>query len=290
MPEPIRRFFTVPFVVALGLLTIAAIAMPLAIDHFKISIKKLPIHPEGGRLLTSVPFETSSWVCTTGDHRETAEVEATLGTKNYITRVYLEKFPAQGKKPRSISLHAAYYTGMIDTVPHVADRCFVAGGMQLGTLTQDLPLPLDRTRFMPDRDVPEQLKGRITKVRSSDGVYVRMPRDPDTIKIHTMKFIDHGKDLYAGYFFVANGGCVARAEDVRLLAFNLSATYAFYMKVQVTTPDVTSQEELAALSAQLLDELFGDLMRCTPDWVEVEAGRYPPPTDTDGSTPPGGNA
>lgn len=270
-----RRFLTAPFIVALTLLTTAAIAMPLAIKAFKFTIIKKPIYPADGRLLTSVPFETTSWVCTSGDHRESKEVEETLGTKNYITRVYVEKNPAEGKKPRAISLHAAYYTGMIDTVPHVADRCFVAGGMQLGTLTRDLPLPLDNTRFIPDRDVPESLKGRISKVRSTDGVYVRLPRDPADIKIHAMEFIDHGKALYAGYFFVANGGCVARAEDVRLLAFNLSATYAFYMKVQVTSGDVTSQEELATLAASLLDETFGDLMRCTPDWVEVEAGRYP---------------
>jgi hypothetical protein len=267
---------TVPFIVALSLLATAAVAMPLAIRAFKISIKKLPIYPADGRLLTAVPFETASWVCTTGDHRETAEVEKTLGTTNYFTRVYTEKFPAPGKKPRSLVLHAAYYTGQIDTVPHVADRCFVAGGMQLGTLTQDLPLPLDADRFMPDRDVPPELTGKIVKVRSSDGVFVRLPREPEKIKIHTMKFIDQGKELYAGYFFIANGGTVARAEDVRLLAFDLKATYSYYLKVQVTSPEVSSQEELAAVAGSLLDEVLGDIMRCTPDWVEVESGRYAP--------------
>jgi hypothetical protein len=99
-----------------------------------------------------------------------------------------------------------------------------------------------------------------------------------------MKFIANGKDLYAGYFFVANGGCVARAEDVRLLAFDLRSTYAYYVKVQVTSQDVSSQEELAQAAASLLDELFGDLMLCTPDWVEVEAGRYPPPEVGDAGT------
>jgi hypothetical protein len=271
-----RKFITAPFAVALGLLATAAVAMPLAISAFKISINKKPIYPEDGRLLTAVPFETASWICTTGDHRETAEVEKTLGTPNYFTRVFVEKRPGEGKKPRSVVLHAAYYTGMIDTVPHVADRCFVAGGMQLGTLTQDLPLPLDADRFMPDPEVPVALKGTIFKVRSSDGVYVRLPRDPDKIKLHTMNFIDHGKDLYAGYFFIANGGAVSRAEDVRLLAFDLKATYSYYLKIQVTTPDVSSQQELAELSASLLDEILGDIMRCVPDWVEVETGRYAP--------------
>jgi hypothetical protein len=275
-----RKFLSLPFVLVLTLLLSAAMGMNAAVRYFKISITKLAIYPKDGRLLTSIPLSTESWVCTTGDHRETAEIEETLGTKNYITRVYEARTPPAGKKALRLSLHCAYYTGMIDTVPHVADRCFVAGGMQLGTLTQDLPLPLDQGRMIPDEDVPDHLKGRIFRIRPADGVRERLPRDPKDIKIHTMKFVDdRGHDLYAGYFFVANGGCVARAEDVRLLAFDLQSTYAYYLKVQVTSMDVESQEELAQAAASLLDELMGDIMRCTPDWVEVEAGRYPPRTE-----------
>ncbi len=275
-----RSFFNIPFVIVLTVLLSAALGMNAAINYYKISITKLPIYPKDGRLLTSIPMSTESWVCTTGDHRESAEVEATLGTKNYITRLYEARTPPEGRKAMRVSLHCAYYTGMIDTVPHVADRCFVAGGMQLGTLTQDLPLPLDHGRMIPDEDVPERLKGRIFKIRPADGVRERLPRDPKDIKIHTMKFVDErGQDLYAGYFFIANGGCVARAEDVRLLAFDLKSTYAYYLKVQVASADVESQEELAKVAASLLDELFGDIMRCTPDWVEVEEGRYPPKTE-----------
>jgi hypothetical protein len=265
-----------PFILALVLLATAAVAMPVVIKMYQISIIKLPIYAPEGRLLRSLPLRTERWECTTGDEIiENDEVLKTLGTDNYITRRYT---PRGGGKP-VIQLHAAYYTGMIDTVPHVPDRCFVAGGMELGTLAQDLVLPLDARRMLPDQDVPEHVKGRIFKVRTSDHRHVRLPRDPQQIRLHTMKFLERGKDLYAGYFFVANGGCVARAEDVRLLAFDLRSTYAYYLKVQVTSNDVTSQEELAKAAASLLDELFGDLMLCAPDWVEVEAGRYPPPDE-----------
>jgi hypothetical protein len=268
-----------PFILALGLLTAAAIAMPVVIDRYKLFITKLAIYPEDRRLLNSIHLRTENWECTSGDRRETEEVEKTLGTKNYITRVYT---PVKGGKP-ALQLHAAYYTGMIDTVPHVPDRCFVAGGMELGTLTNDVLIPFDNGKMIPDRDVPQHLQGRIYKVRSSDHRHVRLPRDPQQIRLHTMKFVDRGRDLYAGYFFIANGGCVARAEDVRLLAFDLRSTYAYYLKVQVTSSDVGSQEELAQAAASLLTELFGDLMLCTPDWVEVETGRYPPPEAAPGT-------
>jgi hypothetical protein len=38
---------------------------------------------------------------------------------------------------------------------------------------------------------------------------------------------------------------------------------------------VSSEDELKNLAASFLDENFGDLMECVPDWAEVEAGRYP---------------
>jgi hypothetical protein len=30
------------------------------------------------------------------------------------------------------------------------------------------------------------------------------------------------------------------------------------------------------LAGRFLDENFAEIMRCTPDWVEVELGEYPP--------------
>jgi hypothetical protein len=38
---------------------------------------------------------------------------------------------------------------------------------------------------------------------------------------------------------------------------------------------VSTAEELAAEASSLLGELLPEIMRCVPDWVEVEAGRYP---------------
>jgi hypothetical protein len=228
------------------------------------------------------------------DAYETGEVLETLGTKNYLTRAYARKLPPEaGAKPEdkpkpdwknTFEFHAAYYTGMIDTVPHVPDRCFVAGGMQLGDLTKDVPLQLDRMNWHPDPYAPEAMTGHLYTMRSTLKNYVHLPRDPKDLKLHAMQFVSEGHNLYAGYFFIANGGAVPRAEDVRLLAFDLRSTYAYYLKVQFTSHTVESEEELAAMAASFLDEVFGDLMECVPDWTKVEAGEYPADNPAKGLT------
>ena len=40
---------------------------------------------------------------------------------------------------------------------------------------------------------------------------------------------------------------------------------------------VGSVEELVEQASLLLDDLIGEIMRCVPDWIEVELGHYPPP-------------
>lgn len=264
------------FIAATAILLGAAAGLGSVKRHFKIILRKEAIYPEGGRLLASLPVETASWVRVGTDQIEPPEVVEVLGTRNYLTRIYVERHPKDPSRPVHLIFHAAYYTGMIDTVPHVPDRCFVGGGMQIGRIVGDLPLSFDEEWWRPDPDVPEHLRGRIYRVRTSDGQYPRLPRDPRSIRLRTMQFLDaQQRPFYAGYFFIANGGTVSRAEEVRLLAFDLTSQYAFYLKVQVTSHDVSSGEDLATAASSLIGEMLGDIARCAPDWVEVETGRYP---------------
>lgn len=265
------------FAAALLLLAGSGLGIASAISAFKLSLRKQPIYPASGLLLTSLPIETASWIRAGSDRRESPEVEEVLGTTNYISRNYVEKNPKDKSHPIVLNLHVAYYTGMIDTVPHVPDRCFVGGGMQIGEILGNLSLPLDKSRWREDSDVPEGLKGHIFRTRSTSGAYPRLPRDPQDIKLRVMRFTQKDSpDLFAGYFFIANGGTVCEAEGVRLLAFDLNSTYAYYCKVQVTTGSVTNGDDMVRASASLLDELMGDVMLCLPDWVEVQRGAYPP--------------
>ncbi|MCW5768100.1 MAG: exosortase-associated EpsI family protein [Phycisphaeraceae bacterium] len=280
-----RTPFLIPqFIAAVVLLGLSSIGISAGIRAYGIYLSKLPIEAPDGRTLNSLPPETASWVKLGNDRIESADIVATLGTDNYLSRTYIEKNPADPTRPRVVELHLAYYTGMIDTVPHVPDRCFIGGGMTQGTNAQVLPLALDRSRWFQDPDVPEEMRGTIWRARLADdsrftsrpGQSVRLPREPDAMRMRTMGFdIPGGPRIYAGYFFIANGGHVPTAQDVRLLAFNLTDDYAYYMKVQCTSSTASSAEDLAAMSSELLSELIGEIMLCVPDWVDVQTGRYP---------------
>jgi len=294
IPRPFRN---PAFLTSLLVLLTASIGMSAAIKRYKLILKKEPIYAPEGRKLMALPSETQSWVQVGSDRLEEPEVQAVLGTENYVTRVYVEKGKPETDRVE-LNFHAAYYTGMIDTVPHVPDRCFVGGGLAIGSIIGNLPLPLDQRHWRRDDTVPLHLAGKVYKVLLSydnrfsiqPGGKVRLPRDPQDIRLRTMEFLaKDGTPFYAGYFFIANGGTVCEAEHVRLLAFDLKSTYAYYLKVQVTSArNVNSGEELAAAAARLLDELLGEVMLCAPDWVEVELGNYPARNTarSEGSPPP----
>ncbi|MEL6498744.1 MAG: exosortase/archaeosortase family protein [Planctomycetota bacterium] len=270
--------------VLLAVLSLAGLGMGWSIRTLGIHLEKLPIYAPEGRTLSSVPRETENWIAVGPDRIEPVEVLDVLGTMNYVTRTYREKNAADGEQPRVVEFHAAYYTDQIDTVPHVPERCFVGGGLQQTAKSTVVPLNLDGSRWRPDPFAPEGTDP-VMSVRTSNkwspapGANVRLPDGIETVGIRTSGYnIPRQGELYAGYFFIANGGIATSAEQVRLLSFDLTNDYAYYLKVQFNAPKlggIQSPEDLARASGDLLSELLPDLMRCVPDWVEVEAGRYP---------------
>ncbi|MEM7621822.1 MAG: exosortase-associated EpsI family protein [Planctomycetota bacterium] len=270
------------------LLAASAIGFTSAIGAYQVHLRKLPIEPPNGRTTAAIPTETVSWERVGPDRVMSKDVVETLGTENYVSRLYRLK-ESPGDEPVVLEFHAAYYTGMIDTVPHVPERCFVGGGLQKGGSTDRLPMPMDTSQWVIDRTVEPEFAGESgvlytarTDNRRSDapGQRVRLPRDvtPDRpIRMMVSAFVDQQGQgrLYAGYFFVANGGTVASANDVRTLAFDLQSDYAFYLKVQVTSSTVSSKQELTEHAGSLIGELMPEIMRCVPDWVEVQRGVYP---------------
>ncbi len=255
----------------------SAYAFKVTMEAQGVRLQKKPIYPADRRTLGSLPLETKSWKRIGTDRIESKEIEEVLGTTNYISRNYIEKDPPHGQSPQVLNFHAAYYTGMIDTVPHVPEVCFVGAGMQMSKSSETIRLPLDTERWTRDIDVPAELEGEWYRTRTSDGARrVRLPLRPHKIEMRVSQFQRPGGNVQrAGYFFVANGDWVAHAHGVRLLSFRLQEEYAYYMKVQFSSTSFESNEAFAEGSAALLDELFGDLMLCVPDWVDVKAGVHP---------------
>jgi hypothetical protein len=255
-----------------------------------VHLQKIAIYPENDRQVSSIPRTTPSWSQVGSDQIMGIEIVETLGTENYVSRFYSLTRDADENNPIILDLHVAYYTGMIDTVPHVPERCFVGGGLQQSESSRVLDVPMDTSSWRVDSSVPAEFagaSGEIYTVRLSNdpgmsdapGSRIRLPRgiSPEQpFQFRASEFINPGKgNIYAGYFFIANGGTKANANDVRQLAFNLEDDYAYYMKVQVSASGLESFDEFAQHSGDLLGELIGEIMRCVPDWVSVKQGLYP---------------
>ena len=281
-------------VVPLAVLASSAVAVPTAVHFMGIRLKKEAIQAPGERRVQAIATETERWVRAGKDTIESPEMVEELGTSNYLTRTYIERHAQAGKPARVLGLHLAYYTGMIDTIPHVPERCMVGGGMQISAPARVMPLVFDRAEWRLDKTVEGEWAGKIYtaptargesknedgSVRSwSDrpGTRARMPRNIDEAALRVTEFTDpkSNKKMYAGYFFIANGGMTASAENVRLLAFDYRDYYAYYLKVQISGQGFGSAEQVVEAAQSLLGELLPEIMRTVPDWVEVTAGRYP---------------
>lgn len=297
------------FVLITTMLLLAAGAFTLGVSAAKVYLQKLPVEPPFA--VASMPAQSDSWERLGEDRLESAEVVETLGTENYLNRLLAqrEETASEGEPRHTVDFHLAYYTGMIDTVPHVPERCFVGGGMQVGASPVVVPIPLDlgdRSMLRSERDNPLLLGSRTPEelmpvVRedgrrdvywirldsqhsNAPGEYVRVPFDPSQLKMRVTRFAGpNERPVFAGYFFIANGGVTDSANAVRQLAFRLEDRYAYYLKVQFTSSSVGSPEQLAELAASILDEQLGEVLRCTPDWIELKqemiAGE---PSDADG--------
>ncbi len=265
-----------------AILSTSALGFTWVINAYGIHLRKLPIQAEGGRLVSAIPTESEHWIRVGRDRIEAPEIESELGTTNYLTRTYVRKDTIGSDRPVTVEVHIAYYSGQIDTVPHVPERCFVGGGLTIGSASGVYPIPLDDSDWVEDTSAPEGM-GRIVTTRLSNrfsdlpGARVRLPADPHNLRFLVTQFTGRGSDpFHVGYFFIANGRTVASAEGVRTLAFNLTDDYAYYCKVQFMSPNARNPRELAELAGSFLDDMYGEIARVIPDWVEVQLGNYPP--------------
>lgn len=285
------NFLTPASLVSIAMLGASAIGFRAAIETSGANLRKRPINPPGGLGLPSLPAETETWERLGSDPPPlSAEILESLGTRNYISRNFVKNGTLHTSKPVVVDLHCAYYTGRVDTVPHIPEQCFVGGGMTLTSRATLVPIPLDLTRFPPDPTIKPELfdeaafgvvrRGRSGPESDSPGARARMPFGLDDLKLRVTEYKDvDGSSVFAGYFFIANGWAVADTLQVRQRAFDLTADYAYYLKVQFTSRLVDSPEELGEVAADLLNEIFPDIMRRAPDWVDVMAGVYPPAGD-----------
>jgi hypothetical protein len=79
--------------------------------------------------------------------------------------------------------------------------------------------------------------------------------------------------MFAGYLFLANGQTTPHPWGVQAKAFDKIDRYAYYCKLQfaaLVAAEEADQDQFVRHVADLLERLLPEVMRCLPDWAEVE--------------------
>ena len=259
---------------ALAILVLGAVGFRLLVAQLNIHLMKEAVDLR--RPLDSIPTKLGRWERVGTDAVFSSTLIEELGTKSYLDRVYaLEGDPAKG----TVHVHVAYYTGTIDAVPHIPERCWAVGGLELTRNSEGTPIAIDRAGWRPasqdgsSRYMVSTVKDPVT----ADLEEVTMPVGDLTLT--TIEFQDPKRPKVrqvGGYYFIANGSIARTSYDVRAMAFNLTDRYAYYCKVQLTKSGTVAEEDGSLLepfksdAAEILTALTPHLMRCLPDWPTWE--------------------
>jgi len=260
------------FLIVAGALLVAAFFLNVAVGYMQIHFKKEPVvlaHELG-----TIPSRIGTWVQVTQDQPLDSEMQDVLGTNKYIFRDYVderilgasvqERFKDKDADTRRkisgeirqkypnavISLSVTYYTGMVDTVAHVPDRCVTADGYE--------PRTYDTVNWPIARDLPAPLKN-----------------SGDNIKIRYINFEDQtgaaNVPRSISYFFHVNGEFACSPLDVRGKLAELWEKKAYYAKIETMTT-MENTEESAKVQTDFLTAALPEVVRCLPDW-EKEHGK-----------------
>ncbi|MEE2912298.1 MAG: exosortase/archaeosortase family protein [Planctomycetota bacterium] len=259
------------YIIIIILLSTAAIGLQIGISSLNVYLHKEPVFPR--KDFSILPNNIDNWEKLGEDIRiDAAGVEA-LGTNIYLNRVFKNTKEALP----SLQLHIAYYTGQVDSVPHVPDRCMGAAGyVPLTAEPTNLSLDLEKSTW--GQDLTATLGGlpypivTQTDILTGSQEIIRLPFGE--FELRTSEFTHPKLDnfhIFAGYFFVANGKTTAYPERIRMLAFDPSAEYAYYCKIQFTVHGDSNytQDQFINTVSEFVSGMLPEIMKCLPDWAEV---------------------
>lgn len=272
-----ERSVRTAFIVVLATLALGGLGLRAAMQALDVYLKKEPVELRGD--FSTIPSVIGRWTKVGEDQLMDAAMVEALGTSKYLTRTYaIDGDLSKG----SLSLHLAYYTGMIDTVPHIPARCWGANGLvQLGD-EKLLPLTVDTKQEVrpgapvnaatgspyPTTEIANPVTGakeRVTMPIGDLALTVSTFQDPRQPRIEQL----------GGYMFLANGRSTPSTFGVRALAFNLTDKYSYFCKLQLSgrypVGDKPTIDTYREQCEDFLKDLLPHVMRRLPDWPEIES-------------------
>ena len=273
-----ERSVLVAYLVALAAMLLGALGFRAAVQRLDYYLVKDPV--ELREPLDAVPTVLGRWRRVGEDRLFTDAVIEELGTRHYLDRTYaIDGDPRKG----AIGVHLAYYTGSIDDVPHIPERCWAVAGNLMTMAPQAMPLEVDLGRW-PESEARNRATGdpyrRATVADPITGRVADVSLPVGDLELTVTEFQNPKaprQRTVGGYLFVANGRLTRSAYGVRALAYERTERKAFYCKVQFNLSGTVSSDEESILPryredvSELMSELLPHLMKCLPDWPSVEA-------------------
>lgn len=266
----LRRVFRQPaFIVVAALLFCAGAGLNAATSFMKLSFKKLPVPLS--QPLTDLPKNLGPWKQVSEDTPLEHDMLDALMTDKYVFRDFVDtrlltkaeidqfdgKTPIerrmllgqlQLKKPAAVlNLGLTYYTGLVDTVAHIPDRCYIADGYE--------PTKYDVASWdaLKDRNGDHQV--RFIVFEDSNPEHARQ-----TFKRNV------------AYFFHCNGEYINDSIAVRKRLARLFEQYGYYMKIEVGT-FIIPADESAKVMNDFLTYLLPESEKCLPAWDALKSAR-----------------
>ena len=167
----------------------------------------------------------------------------------YVSRIYRDERIRDRRDVYAYwRLQLYYYTGMRDTVPHVPDRCLVAGGAQM--LTNEAV-----TFHAPAVPAPWQEPVQVNQVRFSLS---------NPLKLTASRYVQY-------YVFSLNGRPERRWETVRLHLSKPWVRHCFFAKIQFAPLGaVEDTKEAARKAEEFASIMLPTILRALPTEQDVE--------------------
>lgn len=260
------------FIIVGGILLISAISLNAASQFMQLHFQKLPVPL--ARDFKTIPSHLGHWVQVSTDEPLEPDMEHVLGATNYVFRDYVDDRKVPGSrlaefKDKSfherqellarlqheypdavVNVGLTYYTGMVDTVAHIPDRCYIADGYEPSSY----------------------------KILSWSAFEGRPGRDPQHDDVRYINFEDqvaarNSEACNVAYFFQANGGYTSDPIGVRIRLQDLRQRYGYYAKVELKTV-MENPDASARIMNDFLTSALPEIEKCLPDWNALTQAKH----------------
>ncbi len=236
-----KKVLDKPTIIAAAILLLGAIGLQATILSQGWSLFKKPLDLQNP--FYAFPKEFGRYkMPEKGNIELSHETLSELNAKDYFQRIYIDSRTKNPSDPQNaIRAHAAYFTGLPDSKPHVSNHFFVTGGAGKTTLVAEQTLDVDNLKI---------------PIRIYHYVDVADP----SVTFHII--ITH----------IANNQWFADTNQVENAVADLSLTHTYWCRLELALgkPTVVTSETLQKQAAQqatdFLKDFIPQLKNSLPIW------------------------